>query len=149
MKAVADNSGNQDHVGISKMDFFRDVTSCILVDTDRRFGGVCCLHHQGPSFQEDDQLYTRKQTFETCFRFSFFYTQHVHATDLKGNFLHITVLTQFCLHSHLFFLSRVYGFRTGEIPPCTQPVIRTVEEVATGPPSLLVRKNFEANPTVA
>jgi hypothetical protein len=27
--------------------FFRDVAPCSLVDIDRRFGGIYCLHHEG------------------------------------------------------------------------------------------------------
>jgi hypothetical protein len=30
-----------------KMAVFWDVAPCSMVDTNRRFGGVCCLHHQG------------------------------------------------------------------------------------------------------
>jgi hypothetical protein len=40
-------------------------------------------------------------------------------------------------------------FRIGRIPLCTYPDVRPVEELVTGPRSLLVRKSVEAVPTVA
>jgi hypothetical protein len=36
-----------------KFRVFWDVLPCSQIDVDRRFRGVCCLHHQGP---EDSEL---------------------------------------------------------------------------------------------
>jgi hypothetical protein len=35
-----------------KMDVFWDVASYSLIDTDRRFRGAYCLHHQGATSQK-------------------------------------------------------------------------------------------------
>jgi hypothetical protein len=35
-----------------KMSIFRDVALCSMVETDRRFRGAYCLHHQGALVME-------------------------------------------------------------------------------------------------
>jgi hypothetical protein len=42
-----------------KVTVFWDVVPCCLIQTDRRFGGVYCLHHQGDARKERINIYER------------------------------------------------------------------------------------------